>query len=86
MTGTDPEGHFAWQNGKPLPGLCHCAMGEAHTVEPTVPTDWEAYGWSVPALDCPVTGGPQIDRDDLDMCPCGHRHIRITGYGGGGSG
>jgi hypothetical protein len=41
--------------------------------------------WTPPPPDCPVTGWPQIDRDDLDMCWCGHRHITITAYGGGRS-
>jgi hypothetical protein len=43
------------------------------------------YTWTAPPPDCPVTGWPQFDRDDLDMCQCGHRHITITAYGGGGS-
>jgi hypothetical protein len=43
------------------------------------PTTWAP----IPA-DCPVTGWPQIDRPDLDMCSCGHRHITITCWAGGG--
>lgn len=33
--------------------------------------------------DCPHTATPQIDRDDLDMCPCGHRHVKIAVWGSG---
>jgi len=43
----------------------------------------ENGGWTAPPPDCPVTGWPQIDRDDLDMCKCGHRHLKIEAWGGG---
>ena len=46
----------------------------------------EFGSWIEPVPDCPVTGWPQVDRDDADMCSCGHRHIRITAVGGGGPG
>ena len=39
----DREGHLAYQDGKPLLGLCHCARNEAHDVEPAAPASWEAY-------------------------------------------
>jgi hypothetical protein len=46
----------------------------------------EAYAWTPPPPDCPLTGWPQIDNPDFGMCACGHRHITITVWGGGGSG
>jgi hypothetical protein len=81
---TDQIGHLAYQDGKPRPGLCHCAAGEAHDIEPAAPA--EAYGWAAIPPECPVTGWPQIDNPACDMCSCGHRHIRITAWGGGSGG
>lgn len=43
-------------------------------------------GFTPPPPECPVTGWPQIDRDDLDMCECGHRHVRVQAWGGGNDG
>jgi len=85
MSGLDDEGHLAYLNGKPLPGLCRCERNEAHDAEPTAPAPGEAYGFTPPPPECPVTGWPQIDREDLDMCSCGHRHVRIQAWGGGGN-
>jgi hypothetical protein len=54
----DEEGHLAYQDGKPLPGLCHCAQNEAHDIEPTAPAPPEPGGggasWTPPP-GCQVT-------------------------------
>lgn len=86
MADLDELGHLAYLNGKSLPGLCYCALNEAHDADPTAPAPGEAYGFTLPPPECPVTGWPQIDRGDLDMCPCGHRHVRIECFGGGVAG
>jgi hypothetical protein len=83
MAEQDREGHLAYLNGKSLPALCHCAANEAHDAEPTAPAPQEAYGFTPPPPECLVFGGPQIDRPDLDMCSCGHRHIAIVTWEGG---
>jgi hypothetical protein len=85
MTDLDELGHLAYLNGKSLPGLCHCALDEAHDAEPTAAAPGEAYGFAPIPPECPVTGDPQFDRDDLDMCSCGHRHVKIEAWGGGGA-
>ncbi|HMG64216.1 MAG TPA: hypothetical protein VK599_14815 [Streptosporangiaceae bacterium] len=86
MTDFDGEGHLAYQGGNSLPGLCHCARAEAHDTEPTAPAPGSSYGFTPPPPDCPVTGSPQIDRPGLDMCSCGHRHVKTEARGGGGAG
>lgn len=86
MTGRDDEGHLAYLNGKLLPGLCHCAANEAHDAEPTAPSPPEVAGWAPVPPECPVTGWPQFDDPAYDMCTCGHRHIKVTVWGGGGGG
>lgn len=86
MTELDAEGHVAYLNGRALPGLCHCAANEAHDAEPTAPAPGEAYGFTAPPPDCPYTDSPQFDRPDLDMCACGHRHVKVEVWRSGDSG
>lgn len=51
---------------------------------PDAPAFLKTATWAPIPPECPVTGRPQIDRDDLDVCSCGHRHIKIECWGGGG--
>lgn len=62
-------------------------LGPAFPPQPERNRDYQVRpDWSPPPPDCPVIGWPQIDRPDLGMCSCGHRHITFTIYGGGGPG
>ena len=64
-------------------------VSHSHGLNDPCPPSCVGYGggggWAPLAPLCPYTGDPQFDRDDLDMCSCGHRHITITAYGGGRS-
>lgn len=85
------KGHVTYQNGKPLAGLCHCVIGEAHSAELYEPvTSAETYGPSENRMACACTGGGCIgceaiacpenaDRED-GLCPAcrDHKELRAA--------